>query len=196
MIYLSIFTFLCFFQKNASCFFIFIKNRYILTVKGLQKMYEKFMNADFGRCPRLACQGQHVLPIGITDNLRTCPVNVYCPRCQEAYYTRSTRHAYIDGAYFGTSFAHIFLLHYSELIPKKSGYRYVPKVYGFRINCESPYYTLRLDDADPAPSNGKIEVPLQVLDRKALLLSAEQLRPVVGGVGGGGGGASPAARNP
>jgi casein kinase II subunit beta len=119
-------------------------------------MYEKFMNADFGRCPRLACQGQHVLPIGITDNLRICPVNVYCPRCQEAYYTRSTRHAYIDGAYFGTTFAHMFLLHYSELIPKKSGYRYVPKIYGFKINSESPYYTLRLEDgaSEASPTNG------------------------------------------
>ena len=113
------------------------------------------MNADFGRCPRLACQGQHVLPIGITDNLRTCPVNIYCPRCQEAYYTRSNRYAHIDGAYFGTTFAHMFLLHYTDLIPKKSGYRYVPKIYGFKINLESPYYTLRNDDTLTANSSNQ-----------------------------------------
>jgi casein kinase II subunit beta len=163
------------------------------------------MNADFGRCPRLACQGQHVLPIGITDNLRTCPVNVYCPRCQEAYYTRSTRHAYIDGAYFGTTFAHIFLLHYSELIPKKSGYRYVPKIYGFRINCESPYYTQRLDEGEVIGTNNNDEGAHQV-EKKELLLSADlQVGEGGGGGGGGGGGrvsgaanaaASQKARNP
>lgn len=76
-------------------------------------------------------------------------MNVYCPRCQELYYPRSTKQAGLDGAYFGTTFAHMFLLTYPELIPKKSRSAtsgeetYVPKIYGFRIHKESAYYALR-----------------------------------------------------
>jgi casein kinase II subunit beta len=44
-------------------------------------------------------------------------VNVFCPRCQEIYYPRSSKHANIDGAYFGTTFANLFLLQNPDLIP-------------------------------------------------------------------------------
>lgn len=40
----------------------------------------------------------------------------------------------IDGAYFGTSFPHVFLKHYPEavILPPKI-YYYEPKIYGFKI---------------------------------------------------------------
>jgi casein kinase II subunit beta len=113
-------------------------------------MYDKYQDAGFGRCPRVHCQGQHCLPLGISDMQRSFPVNVYCPRCQELYYPRSTKQAGLDGAYFGTTFAHMYLLTYPELIPRKSHpsataseETYVPKIYGFRIHKESAYYKLR-----------------------------------------------------
>ena len=67
----------------------------------------------------------------------------------------------------------MFLLHYNDLIPKKSGYRYVPKIYGFKINSESPYYTLRNEEGSGgSPSNS----------------SQNSNNGGVGGVGGVGGG--------
>ena len=104
---------------------------------------EKFQSVDFGRCPRVYCQGQPVLPVCLSDVPRNFSVNVYCPRCQEIYYPRSTKHANLDGAYFGTTFAHLFLLSYPDLIPPKSAQFYVPRIYGFRINRESAYYKQR-----------------------------------------------------
>lgn len=57
---------------------------------------------------------------------------------------KSSRHASIDGAYFGTSFPHIFLQCFTNLIPPKTAERvdqfqlpgslqYVPKLFGFKI---------------------------------------------------------------
>ena len=110
-------------------------------------MNDKYQSADFGRCPRVYCQGQPTLPVGLSDAQRNYPVNVYCPRCQELYYPRSTKQAGLDGAYFGTTFAHMFLLTYPELIPGKPQQAYEPRIYGFRINRESVFYRQRYNDA-------------------------------------------------
>lgn len=37
--------------------------RYILTSNGLEKMNIKYINGDFGCCPRYLCRKQHVIPV-------------------------------------------------------------------------------------------------------------------------------------
>ena len=66
---------------------------------------------------------------------------VYCPKCQEVYIPRQ-KHLDIDGAYFGTSFPHIFLQTFQELVPPQGAGYYVPRIYGFRIYQQkgSKYY--------------------------------------------------------
>ena len=71
-------------------------------------MKEKYMLGSFGYCPRVLCERQNVLPIGVSEELSTSRVKVYCPRCQDVYIPRQ-KQLDIDGAYFGTSFPHIFL---------------------------------------------------------------------------------------
>ena len=73
-------------------------------------MYEKFRSAAFGRCPNVFCQGQPVLPVGLSDLPRNYTVNVFCPRCHGLFFPKSTRQANIDGAYFGTTFPHLYLM--------------------------------------------------------------------------------------
>jgi casein kinase II subunit beta len=65
-------------------------------------------------------------------NLRA--VKLYCARCEDLYNPKSSRHAAIDGAYFGTSFHDILFQVYPALIPTKSAERYVPRVYGFKVH--------------------------------------------------------------
>lgn len=136
-------------ETAAEVLYGLIHARYILTGRGMHRMFDKYQDAEFGTCPRVCCQGQHCLPVGMSDQQRSYPVNVYCPRCQEIYYPRSTKQAGLDGAYFGTTFAHMFLLTYPDLIPKKApaatlnSERYIPKIYGFRIHQDSCYYKLR-----------------------------------------------------
>jgi Casein kinase II regulatory subunit len=53
----------------------------------------KYQSGAFGRCPRIYCQGQAVLPVGLSDVPRNCTVAVYCPRCQDIFHPKSTRYA-------------------------------------------------------------------------------------------------------
>lgn len=65
-----------------------IHARFILSPHGLAKMREKFMQGAFGTCPRVLCERQHVLPIGVSEELSTSRVKVYCPRCHDVYLPR------------------------------------------------------------------------------------------------------------
>lgn len=82
---------------------------------------EKYKKADFGRCPRVLCQSQPLLPVGLSDVPYEKSVKLYCGRCEDIYSPKSSRHGSIDGAYFGTSFPHMLFLVYPAMIPPKSG---------------------------------------------------------------------------
>ena len=58
-----------------------IHSRYILSPKGLAMMREKYLMGGFGTCPRVLCKRQYVMPIGVSEELNTSRVKVYCPRC-------------------------------------------------------------------------------------------------------------------
>jgi len=98
-----------------------IHARWIVTARGLAKMLDKYKRTDFGRCPRVLCQAQPLLPVGLTDAAYEKSVKLFCGRCEDIYSPKSSRHGSIDGAYFGTSFPHLLFLVYPALIPPKTG---------------------------------------------------------------------------
>eukprot|EP00249_Psilotum_nudum_P021327 c28068_g1_i2 orf=3-788(-) len=99
-------------ESAAEMLYGLIHVRYVLTSKGLAAMLEKYKNVDFGRCPRVFCSGQPCLPVGQSDIPRTSTVKIYCPKCEDIYYPRSKYQGNVDGAYFGTTFPHLFLMTY------------------------------------------------------------------------------------
>lgn len=121
-------------ENDAEHLYGLIHARFVLTSRGLQLMHEKYRQAQFGRCPRVLCRGQPALPIGLSDVPNEENAKLYCPRCEDVYHSRSGRHEHIDGAYFGTTFPHLFFLSYPELKPPKSSETYVPRCFGFRVN--------------------------------------------------------------
>ena len=96
--------------------------------------------------------------MGQTDAPNQKPVKLYCVRCEDVYNPKSSRHAAIDGAYFGTSFHNIMFQVYPALVPTKIPERYVPRVYGFKVhaaatlvrwqNAQRDEMRLRLRQAD------------------------------------------------
>ena len=80
-----------------------IHKRFIKTAKGLALIREKYLNGVYGTCPRILCDKQILLPIGLSEDEKFSRVKVYCPLCEEVYNTRHQGFD-IDGAYFGTSF--------------------------------------------------------------------------------------------
>ncbi|ODQ60261.1 hypothetical protein WICANDRAFT_30135 [Wickerhamomyces anomalus NRRL Y-366-8] len=121
-------------EYNARLLYGLVHARYIITARGLQKMLEKYKNADFGYCSRVFCQLQHLLPVGLSDHIGVSAVKLYCPKCEDLYNPKSSRHSQIDGAFFGTSFPGMFLQAYPHLVPVHPTDRYVPKVFGFNIH--------------------------------------------------------------
>ncbi|KAJ4902612.1 Casein kinase II subunit beta' [Raphanus sativus] len=121
-------------ESAAEMLYGMIHARYILTTQGLASMLDKYKNHDFGRCPRVYCGGQPCLPIGQSDNPLASTIKIYCPKCEDVYYPRSKYQANIDGAYFGTTFPHLFLMTYGDMKPQKASQSYVPKVFGFKLH--------------------------------------------------------------
>lgn len=109
-------------------------------------MRAKFLNGVFGACPRVMCDRQLVLPVGMSEDLSISRVKVsvqliqvYCPKCEEVYVPRM-KFVDIDGAYFGCSFPHIFMQvniivmqTFPELLPPSKPNKYVARIYGFKI---------------------------------------------------------------
>ncbi len=121
-------------DKSARHLYGLIHARYIITTRGLAKMLEKYKKYDFGRCPRVLCNNQALLPVGLTDTPRTKSVKLYCARCEDVYSPKSSRHVAIDGAYFGASFPHILFQVYPLLWPNKSQTLYEPRMFGFKVH--------------------------------------------------------------
>ena len=80
------------------------------------------------------CGGQALLPMGQNDTPNVSAVKLYCAKCEDLYNPKSTRHASIDGAYFGTSFHNILFQVYPNMLPPKAARRYEPRVFGFRVH--------------------------------------------------------------
>lgn len=80
------------------------------------------------------CEGQPLLPAGQADIPNTSTVKLHCPKCEDLYNPKSSRHAAIDGAYFGTTFHSMLFQVHPNLAPEKSIRRYEPKIYGFRVH--------------------------------------------------------------
>jgi hypothetical protein len=94
---------------------------------------------EFGTCPLVQCQGQPVLPLGLKDEVGYDSVKVFCLKCQCVYHPPPPRRGgtgAVDGAAFGTTFAHLFLMTFNNLVPEplSPDSVYVPRVFGFRVH--------------------------------------------------------------
>lgn len=141
-------------QQVKECYGL-IHKRFIQSPEGLALMREKYLNEDFGHCPRIMCEKQFLLPVGLSDDLKFSRVKVYCPLCEEVYNPNRRVYNDLDGAYFGTGFPNFFLLAYPDLNPRlKKLKHYVPKVFGFKLvgHRGSKYYN---DDKEKTKENLK-----------------------------------------
>ena len=149
-------------QKAAEVLYTMVHARYVSSPRGLDTIRRMFKrNTDvgiepiFGRCCRINCNGMPLLPIGISDKFDIWgkggagrKAMRYCPSCNETFYMWESK---VDGAAWGTSFAHLFLMAQgSEVFPLalKSNVankiRQPPrKIFGFRIHPAADANNLR-----------------------------------------------------
>lgn len=135
--------------QSACALYGLIHARYVITAHGLDAMYNKYAGKEFGTCPLLQCNGQPVLPVGLHDEMGVDSVKIFCPKCQCVYHPPPTRgrsnngalnythgNGALDGAAFGTTFPHLFLMTFNNLVPDTLSPEsaYVPRVFGFRVH--------------------------------------------------------------
>ena len=125
-------------ESAAELCYGLVHQRFLLSTRGLKRMFDKYKGCSFGRCHRVYCRGQPVLPVGQSDLPSKTTVNVYCPRCKDIYFPQNVGDGNIDGAFFGTSFPSLFLLRYPTLVPSLPVDTYVPRIYGFKVHRSSP----------------------------------------------------------
>jgi len=96
---------------------------------------------EFGTCPLVQCAGQPVLPVSLKDEMGADTVKTYCPKCSQVYHpppvrSRTGNASGVDGSAFGTTFPHLFLMTFSNLVPDPLPIdsTYIPRVFGFRVH--------------------------------------------------------------
>lgn len=152
--------------QSACTLYGLIHARYVVTTHGLDSMYNKYAAKDFGTCPLLQCNGHLVLPVGLRDEIGVDTAKIFCPKCKCVYQpppirSRSGHHSSnsgvggaVDGAAFGTTFPHLFLMTFNNLVPDPlpANSTYIPRVFGFRVH-QSAH---RQGGASyPNPNNGR-----------------------------------------
>jgi len=61
-------------------------------------------------------------------------MKLFCARCRDLYDHNVPGGNYIDGAFFGSTFPHLFLQTYADLRPQRCTRQYVPRVFGFKVH--------------------------------------------------------------
>jgi casein kinase II subunit beta len=116
-------------------------------------MYTQYASKEFGTCPLIQCNGQPVLPVGLRDEIGIDTAKVFCPKCKNVYqpphsslssssrgggggHHISSGGGAVDGAAFGTTFPHLFLMTFNNLVPDPHPVDsiYIPRVFGFRVH--------------------------------------------------------------
>jgi casein kinase II subunit beta len=115
-------------------------------------MHEKYMLEDFGKCTRHLCNCQRVLPIGLHSEPQQDVAKVFCPKCGEVYSLQTL----LDGAYFGPTFPHLFLMTFPDEMPKDRNLHFVPKVFGFKVHASSSAAALAASSSSRARRNNAV----------------------------------------
>jgi casein kinase II subunit beta len=132
--------------KDAADLYGLIHQRFVMSPRGLSMLKEKFLASEFGSCPRVLCYNQPVLPVGMSDQLKSATIRVFCPKCEQVYMPRNRHVANLDGAWFGTSLPHMFLQAYPEQVPLAPVSSFDAKIFGFRVHSHRSVVKVHLDN--------------------------------------------------
>ena len=149
-----------FIQRAARALYLLIHQRYVLSPRGLDMIRRRFLlkgrqhvDPIFGRCPRRTCAGMPLLPFAQTDNIEPLDhaavddlssnmsgvaleyrAQRFCASCGEVFYHWDSK---IDGAAWGSSFCHLFLMIFSKDVFgdwKQRRPLHDARVFGFRLH--------------------------------------------------------------
>jgi len=118
-------------ENDAAILYGLMHARWIITTAGMHAMLIKYRQRSFGTCPRVLCDQQSLLPVGLSNKKGAESVKLFCVNCSEVYMCMTSN---IDGAFFGTTFPHLFFIVFPELWPTKVKQLYKPRIFGFMLH--------------------------------------------------------------
>lgn len=107
--------------------------KYLSTSQGLDLMFEKYKQNSFEKCPRSLCQGIQCLPFGNSNDIGNSTLKLFCPNCNDIYHINNEDCQYLDGAFFGNNWVHLFLRKFPSIIPSGIPKKYVPRLFGYQL---------------------------------------------------------------
>lgn len=150
-------------QQAAEAIYLLVHARFVVSPRGLDAVrvcMRRALKSDaalFGRCPRVCCGGQCMLPCALSDFYGDGKVMRYCCSCGEIFHQWDSQ---IDGCAFGTSFTHLFLMTYGE--------EFFPELVAYKTSRDANYHGNKEVDSFPTPqifgfqihSDAKISYPI------------------------------------
>ncbi|KAI3634695.1 hypothetical protein MIR68_007076 [Amoeboaphelidium protococcarum] len=154
-------------ETSAEKLYMLIHQRFIRTKQGQKLLLENYLGQVYGECPRVLCQQQSLLPVGMSEFPNEHTVSLFCPMCIDLYHPTHGKHQALDGCAFGQTAAHLLINTYPQQFEQvqfmwqrnalesvnigtsigsmqgtdrsqfSQGGVYVPRIYGFRINQKS-----------------------------------------------------------
>eukprot|EP01013_Petalomonas_cantuscygni_P025229 TRINITY_DN47118_c0_g1_i1.p1 TRINITY_DN47118_c0_g1~~TRINITY_DN47118_c0_g1_i1.p1 ORF type:complete len:318 (-),score=35.15 TRINITY_DN47118_c0_g1_i1:480-1433(-) len=139
-------------SSSAQKLYGLIHARFIVTSAGLVRMHDKYTRGEFGSCLRHNCDNTRLLPMGLSDHPGQGTVKLFCPSCRDLFRPPQPQFRNLDGAHWGTTFPHLFLMTYQVSVPRAPSDPYVPRVFGFRI--APPDLIAQVDAKEEAADKG------------------------------------------
>lgn len=131
-------------EDTAVLVYRHIHKLYIHTSEGMEEVRKLYEKGAFGKCQRAYCDSQYVLPYGEHEEVGKSNLKVYCPCCKDVYEPRNKSLDLVDGAYFGSSFAHLFELSYPSLFTKPKQ-EFIGTLFGFRMHKSSGNHPSKME---------------------------------------------------
>lgn len=120
-------------EKSAEVIYGIVHSRFLSTRSGLNAVREKYNAGVYPKCPRVKCREVACLPYGVSEVVGKIGLHFFCPNCCDVYRIRESPFCSIDGAFFGSSYLHVFLNKYPDIKAHGPIQVYVPKIYGFKV---------------------------------------------------------------
>ena len=119
-------------RLNTCTLYYLIHQRYIFGKVGLEDMFLKVMERDYGVCRNINCNSAPLIPMGMSDAPNVSSMKLFCFNCKNIFKALGDWEK-VDGCAFGKSFPHFLIMSYQNSFVTTKSNKYVPRIFGFQL---------------------------------------------------------------
>lgn len=116
-----------------STVYLLAHQRYIYTKSGLDSIFNKVLNREFGACHQYGCEDVPFVPTALSNEPKKSGTMLFCHNCESLYEPRGSLRN-LDGCAWGIGFAHFLILSYPYHFEKRARKpAYTPRIFGIQL---------------------------------------------------------------